>query len=61
MDTIYVGLTSAEASQSRHAHGVNTLPEKKTDSLFISFLKQFNNPLIYVLIVVAVITTVLGE
>ena len=61
MDTIYVGLTSAEASQSRHVHGVNTLPEKKTDSLFISFLKQFNNPLIYVLIVVAVITTVLGE
>ncbi len=57
----YTGLSKTEVIQSKKDHGENMLPEKKNDTLFILFLKQFHSPLIYVLLSVALITLVIKE
>ncbi|MFI0353279.1 HAD-IC family P-type ATPase [Actinomadura sp. 9N407] len=55
------GLTSEEAAARLVAHGPNTLPVARRRGPVLRFLLQFHSPLIYVLLVSAVITTVLGE
>ena len=42
-------------------YGENKLPETKPDSLVLVFLRQFQSPLIYVLIAAAVAVLMLGE
>ena len=54
------GLTSQEAKERLEKYGYNEITFKKTSPIF-RFLKQFNNPLIYVLIIAAVVTAFLGE
>jgi potassium/sodium efflux P-type ATPase len=54
------GLTSQEAKERLEKYGYNEITFKKTSPI-IRFLKQFNNPLIYVLIIAAVVTAFLGE
>ncbi|MCR9089990.1 cation-transporting P-type ATPase [Algiphilus sp.] len=55
------GLSSAEA-EARLAHfGGNHLPATKTDSLLKRFLRQFHNLLIYLLLLAAVGTALLGH
>src|SRR5574338_303425 len=43
------GLTAEEAKARLADHGPNELPREKNPSRLLQFLKQFNNPLTYVL------------
>ncbi|MGB2579588.1 magnesium-transporting ATPase (P-type) [Elusimicrobium simillimum] len=55
------GLTEAEAAARLTKHGGNTLPQGKRKSPVLRFLAHFNDVLIYVLMVAAVITALLGH
>ncbi len=54
------GLTNEEAARRLKEYGLNRLPEHKAPSLFIIFLHQFQNPLIYILLFAAAIIFFLG-
>lgn len=49
------GLSIDEANRRLKENGLNKIPEAKVDSYFIIFLRQFQSPLIYILIVASVI------
>ncbi len=55
------GLTSEEATNRLKEHGPNRLPAPPKPSLLMRFLRQFHNILIYVLLVAAIITALLGH
>src|SRR5690625_5900563 len=55
------GLSTKEAGKRQEEHGKNKLTAAKNESKFKKFLRQFNDMLIYVLLVAAVITTLLGQ
>lgn len=55
------GLTGEDVSRSLEAHGRNVLPKPDKVPEWRKFLKHFNDVLIYVLLVAAVITFVLGH
>lgn len=55
------GLSEKEASDRLIQYGPNELKQQQKTSLFIIFLKQFKNVLIYVLIVAMAISFFLGE
>jgi len=55
------GLSEQTASDLLQKNGPNILEQEKTKSYPRMFLEQLNDPLIYVLIVAAVISAVLGE
>ena len=50
------GLTSDEAGKRLLEHGPNKLPEKKKTPLFLVFLSQFNDPMIYILLAAALLS-----
>ncbi|MCH5342847.1 MAG: cation-translocating P-type ATPase [Acetatifactor sp.] len=56
-----VGLTSLEAGKRLTANGKNELREPRKKTVIENFMEQLNDPLIYVLIVAAVVSIVLGE
>ena len=47
------GLSNEEAGQRLIKYGPNKLPEKKKTPLFLVFLGQFNDPMIYILLAAA--------
>ena len=47
------GLSNQEAGERLLKYGPNKLPEKKKTPLFLVFLQQFNNPMIYILLAAA--------
>lgn len=55
------GLSSSEAARRLAQYGPNALPEPAQRSLFVVFLTQFRNPLIYLLLAATVIAFLLGE
>lgn len=55
------GLTAAEASARLARYGPNALPETRPLSLVSVFLRQFLSPLIYVLLIAAVVSLVLSD
>ncbi len=55
------GLTSEEAKARLAQDGPNELPEGKREGWLRIFLRQFESPLIYVLIVAAIVVFLLGE
>ncbi|NRA73175.1 MAG: HAD-IC family P-type ATPase [Rickettsiales bacterium] len=55
------GLTTKQARNLLNTHGHNILPRATPPSLLWIFIKQFFNPLIYILIVAAIISIFLGE
>ncbi|MFP4517363.1 MAG: cation-translocating P-type ATPase, partial [Desulfovibrionales bacterium] len=55
------GLDSEEAGRRLQEHGPNVLPEPEKSNLLLRFLSHFNNMLIYILLVAAAFTAVLGE
>ena len=55
------GLSVPEAEKRLAEYGENKLPEKKQQSFLVRFFKHFNDILIYVLFIAAVITTFLGH
>ena len=50
------GLTSKEASERLLKYGPNKLAEKKKTPLFLVFLSQFNDPMIYILLAAALLS-----
>ncbi|MGE3743605.1 MAG: HAD-IC family P-type ATPase [Geminicoccaceae bacterium] len=55
------GLSADEARARRAAHGPNALPEARSRHPLVRFLAQFNNPLIYFLLLSAVAAWLLGH
>ena len=55
------GLTTEEAQNRLKKYGLNVLPEEKIPPLPLIFIKQFADPLIYILIAAAIISFVVGE
>ncbi len=55
------GLTKEEAIKRLREYGPNKLPEGKVDGLFVIFLRQFQSPLIYILLTSAVIVLMMKE
>ena len=55
------GLTTDEAGRRREKFGVNQLNLKKSQSPYQLFLQQFNQPLLYILLLAAVITLCLKD
>ena len=51
-----VGLTSEEAGQRLLKYGPNKLAEKKKTPLFLVFLAQFNDPMIFILLAAALLS-----
>jgi len=61
LNTDKQGLSTDDASRRIQEYGPNKLPERGKQSEFSRFIKQFDNILIYVLLVAAVVTAVLGH
>ena len=61
LDVTGDGLSAAEAAQRLERHGPNRLTERRGRGPLVRFLLQFHNVLIYVLLVAAVVTALLGH
>ncbi|MGO1285244.1 MAG: cation-transporting P-type ATPase [Brachybacterium sp.] len=55
------GLSAADAASRLERHGPNALPTDTQESALKRLLRQFHDPMIYVLIGAAVLTTVMGH
>jgi len=55
------GLTKKEAQSRLLQNGPNVLPKAKEDTVFVIFLKQFVNPIIFILIIAVVMSFIIGE
>ncbi|MBS1913290.1 MAG: HAD-IC family P-type ATPase [Bacteroidetes bacterium] len=55
------GLTTEAAARMRERFGANRLPEAKRTSRLVLLLEQFNNPLIFILLGAAVLTSVVSD
>ena len=55
------GLGQKDITERQQQYGLNRLPDIKPRNAFLRFLSQFHNLLIYVLLITAVITSVLGQ
>ncbi|SMH48392.1 plasma-membrane calcium-translocating P-type ATPase [Rathayibacter oskolensis] len=55
------GLSTAEATRRLTAHGPNALPPERTPNPVLTFLRQFHDVLIYVLLASAIVTFVVGD
>ena len=61
LNTSASGLKVSEAGKRINKYGLNELPEEKQKSLFSIFLSSFNDPIIYVLIVAAILSFAVKE
>jgi Ca2+-transporting ATPase len=59
--TLEEGLSQDEVTARQELYGKNTLPEAPKTSIIIIFLRQFKNPLLYVLMAAATTAFFLGE
>ncbi len=55
------GLSASEADEKRVTFGDNRLPEPKQPGLLTIFLRQYKSPFIYVLLVAATVSLLLGQ
>jgi magnesium-transporting ATPase (P-type) len=55
------GLSDDEAARRLQSVGANALPEQQSTPLVLVFLRQYRSPLVYLLILAAVLAFVLGE
>jgi Ca2+-transporting ATPase len=58
---VAIGLSTQEAKSRLHTYGLNALPEAKQETWVVIFLRQFQNPLIYILLAAALIIFFVGE
>lgn len=62
LDTNYTkGLNQEEVIKRQEIYGKNKLPSKKRESMFMIFLGQFNQPLVYILLFATLITALMSE
>lgn len=59
--TTSTGLANGEAAKRHKQYGPNALPRKTPPGLFEYFVGQFKSPLIYVLVVAALVSLLIGE
>ena len=55
------GLLDEEVKQRQEKYGKNKLQEKKKESFFIKFLKQFNDFMIIILIIASIVSAVVSK
>lgn len=55
------GLSNKEATLRLAQYGQNKLSEARVDSIFTIFLRQFQSPLIYILVAASIVVFVIGE
>lgn len=55
------GLTKGEAKNRLLRYGLNKLPEVKADNLAVVFLRQFQSPLIFILLLATAVVFLTGE
>ncbi|WP_159904985.1 cation-translocating P-type ATPase [Salinirussus salinus] len=55
------GLSTEEATRRRSEHGPNRIPKAKPTTVWEVFVRQFKNPLIYILGLAAVVSFAIGE
>ncbi len=55
------GLSQEEAKRRSEEYGLNKLPDGKVDSYLVIFLRQFQSPLIYILLAVSVMVFAMGD
>jgi Ca2+-transporting ATPase len=55
------GLGAQEAARRLAEHGPNALPEAEPDGMFLIFLRQFQSPLIYILLAASILVFLMGE
>ena len=58
---IIQGLNNEQVEERRKTFGLNQLEEKKKESIFIRFVKQFNDFMIIILIIASVISAVVAK
>lgn len=58
---INIGLSGEEAQKRFERYGPNNLKEKKKESIFVKFIKQFNDFMIITLIIAAIISAVVSK
>lgn len=58
---INIGLPDDEAQKRFERYGPNNLKEKKKESIFVKFIKQFNDFMIITLIIAAIISAVVSK
>ncbi len=56
-----VGLAADETKRRREKFGFNRITPRRGKPAWLKFLEQFNQPLVYILLVAVVVTAVLGE
>jgi len=61
LDAVHTGLSLDEAARRLVQYGPNRLPSAHKDGLLVRFARQFHNVLIYVLLISAIITALLGH
>lgn len=61
LDAAHAGLSSAEVEQRLRRFGYNLLPRPEPPSLARVFLQQFLSPLIYILLIAAIVSLLLAE
>ena len=54
------GLSNQEAGERLNKYGPNKLPEKKKTPLFLVFLQQFNDPMIFILLAAALLSVAIS-
>ena len=55
------GLSEAEAADRRAVFGANVLPRRKRTSVFTIYLRQFKNPLVYLLLAATAVSLGVGD
>lgn len=58
---VKAGLSRAEADRRIKRYGANILPREKQLTQLVIFLNQFKSPLVYFLVIAAIVSFVLGE
>lgn len=61
LDSVSDGLSSAEAFNRLEKFGLNELPQGKTDPAWKLFLRQFNSPLMYLMILAVIVSFVIDN
>lgn len=58
---VNIGLSEDEAQKRFERYGPNNLKEKKKESIFVKFIKQFNDFMIVTLIIAAIVSAVVSK
>ncbi|TAE28907.1 MAG: HAD family hydrolase [Candidatus Kapaibacterium sp.] len=55
------GLTEVEVQKARESYGFNELPPPKETPIWLQFLQEFNDPIMYILIVAGIVNALVAE